>query len=243
MQFVPTNAQRPRKPTREVAEAAAKWWRQQIDGSKPAGRDNGAPVESSLMAIVMITESVTVPRADAAKYDAFEKDLAKHIANNFDHHSGLSCDYGPSHVLSAIASRHDISDRAFPWKTHMHVYETYALASLGYGANYVCVAGVQPWEGQFFDDGDRIAGVEYISAGAQSTDGKTWRLSASTTDDAWDFVGEEAARAAFDVLVDVLKQPEFRRRPEEDLRGDSYWQWRKDRQNKFTLALEQAAAK
>lgn len=174
--FVPSPyARRSTKATRDVAVAAAKWWRKQIDGSKPAGRDNGrerepdSPMNSAFGVALILSEQLTVPRNNVDAYDAFEKDLADWIENATEHRE-LSCDYNPSTMLAALAAKHGISDRAFPWKTRMSVYESYALASAGYGAEDVCVAGVAPWRGRFYDDDTRTY------ADAFSSDGKTWRI-------------------------------------------------------------------
>lgn len=224
--------------TREVADGAARWWRKQIDGSKAPGRDNGAqhepnnPMNSAFGAMLILSEQLSVPRADDAAHDAFERELADWIANSTEHRE-LSCDYDPSALLDGLAVKHGISSRAFPWKTRMSIEQTYALVSAGYGAPDVCIAGVQPWLGRFSDESSGT----YVSATAFSSDGKVWRLNASPSKSGWSFEGEAVARAAFDVVVKALAHPSVNVAEPRGLHGRPYLDWLDERDRCFAAAL------
>lgn len=103
--------------TEEMARAAARWWRDKIDGG--AKHDNGDDSLASRMACLM-ADCLNVP-TDAGLLNLFEHELVRMLLKEDEGWGGftLVSDYGPSGLLLSAAKAAGISPRNFPYKTWM----------------------------------------------------------------------------------------------------------------------------
>ena len=103
--------------TEEMARAAARWWRDKIDGG--ARHDNGDDSLTSRMACLM-ADCLNEP-TDADHLDLFERELVRMLLKEDEGWGGLTLvsDYGPDELLLSAANAAGISPRNFPYKTWM----------------------------------------------------------------------------------------------------------------------------
>lgn len=103
--------------TEEMARAAARWWRDKIDGG--ARHDNGDDSLTSRLACLM-ADCLNVP-TDADSLDLFERELVQMLLKEDEGWGGLTLvsDYGPGGLLLSAANAAGISPRNFPYKTWM----------------------------------------------------------------------------------------------------------------------------
>lgn len=216
-------------PNEATAKGVAKWWREQIDGRKIAGRDNGTagkdekthgpcatPFAQGLFALNALNATADARALGTDKFDAFEADLAALIMSGALYSRDLSVDYAPSATLRDLAREHGIKANAFPWKTHTWVYGVYAEASLGYGAAAQVIAGVKPAEIESPIDNLPTHACAGIST--RSYDGVTWITSTPFKDGKtteWEkngraitfaSAGEADARATHERVVSLALQ-------------------------------------
>ena len=122
----------------EMARAAARWWREKIDGG--AHHDNGDSSQEGILAGVM-ADSLNEP-TDGYALDLFEKILAQRLLEKDE--KGLKCisigsDYGPGQCLLNSALEAGIDPHNFPWKTWMLILEDRIEVRDGYRAPNVVI--------------------------------------------------------------------------------------------------------
>ena len=119
---------------RPAAEAAARWWAEQV--GQPVF-DNGDPSGIAGMLATVAASGTAVPTTDVAQVfvDRLARKIEDLLAIQQREHPrvSLGVDYGPDLVLTHAAQAAGISTQRFPWKTNQWVYEHYVVASVGYG--------------------------------------------------------------------------------------------------------------
>ena len=101
--------------TKEIAEAAAKWWADQISGNVTF--DNGDDSLTGSMCSAMASKLVK-PVTEEQK-NKFIEILTERIVT--EQRDILSVDYGPDMLLGESAEQAGISESNFPWKTVMWI--------------------------------------------------------------------------------------------------------------------------
>lgn len=103
--------------TEEMARAAARWWRDKIDGG--ARHDNGDDGAASRLACLM-ADCLNTP-TDKEKLDVFEHELTRALMKEGEDLDSFSIgsDYGPEGLLFWAAKTAGISGMNFPFKTWM----------------------------------------------------------------------------------------------------------------------------
>lgn len=103
--------------TEEMARAAARWWRDKIDGG--ARHDNGDDGETSRLACLM-ADCLNTP-TDKERLDVFENELTRALMKEGEDRDSFSIgsDYGPEGILFYAAKAAGISGMNFPFKTWM----------------------------------------------------------------------------------------------------------------------------
>ena len=120
----------------EMAKAAAKWWRQQLESPK---FDNGDQSNGGGLVLMMAIMNAAHNEPEDAQLDKFEQVLFQHIMSKTPRY--LDVDYGPGMILGEAADASGVSTARFPWKTVMWLdYENNTLnARCGYGAPTVSI--------------------------------------------------------------------------------------------------------
>lgn len=114
----------------EWAQAAAKWWTEQIQKPRfknlSAGEERANPQAglAGIMATLLVTEQ---SEEELAK---FEEELTASLLRDKPYFLGV--DYGPGLTLYEAAEKAGISPHNFPWKTGMWADEDSVRVSLGY---------------------------------------------------------------------------------------------------------------
>lgn len=120
--------------TEEMAQAAARWWRDKIDGG--ARHDNGDDSAASRLACLM-ADCLNVP-TDADSLEIFECELTRMLMKEGEDLDSFSIgsDYGPCWLLNVAAHIAGISPMNFPYKTWMYlrVKDGEIIVLDGYGA-------------------------------------------------------------------------------------------------------------
>ena len=103
--------------TEEMARAAARWWRDKIDGG--ARHDNGDDSAASRMACLM-ADCLNTP-TDRESLDVFENELTRMLMKEGEDWDSFSIgsDYVPEGLLFFAAKAAGINPRNFPYKTWM----------------------------------------------------------------------------------------------------------------------------
>lgn len=103
--------------TEEMARAAARWWRDKIDGG--ARHDNGDDGAASRLACLM-ADCLNTP-TDKEKLDVFENELIRALMKEGEGRDSFSIgsDYGPEGILFYAAKAAGIGGMNFPFKTWM----------------------------------------------------------------------------------------------------------------------------
>lgn len=103
--------------TEEMARAAARWWRDKIDGG--ARHDNGDDGAASRFACLM-ADRLSTP-TDKESLDVFENELIRVLMLEGEERGSFSIgsDYGPEGLLYWAAKAAGISGMNFPFKTWM----------------------------------------------------------------------------------------------------------------------------
>ena len=103
--------------TEEMARAAARWWRDKIDGG--ARHDNGDDGVASRLACLM-ADCLNTP-TDKEKLDVFENELTRALMKEGEGRDSFSIgsDYGPDDLLFYAAKAAGIGGMNFPFKTWM----------------------------------------------------------------------------------------------------------------------------
>lgn len=103
--------------TEEMARAAARWWRDKIDGG--ARHDNGDDGAASRFACLM-ADRLSTP-TDKESLDVFENELTRSLMIEGEERGSFSIgsDYGPEGLLYLAAKAAGISGMNFPFKTWM----------------------------------------------------------------------------------------------------------------------------
>ena len=103
--------------TEEMARAAARWWRDKIDGG--ARHDNGDDGAASRLACLM-ADCLNTP-TDKEKLDVFENELIRALMKEGEGRDSFSIgsDYGPGGLLFYAAKAAGIGGMNFPFKTWM----------------------------------------------------------------------------------------------------------------------------
>lgn len=103
--------------TEEMARAAARWWRDKIDGG--ARHDNGDDGEASRLACLM-ADCLNTP-TDKEKLDVFENELTCALMKEGEDRDifSIGSDYGPGGLLFYAAKAAGIGCMNFPFKTWM----------------------------------------------------------------------------------------------------------------------------
>lgn len=120
--------------TEEMARAAARWWRDKIDGG--ARHDNGDDGAASRLACLM-ADYLNEP-TDKERLDAFEHELTCALMKEGEGRGSfiIGSDYGPCWLLNIAAHTAGISPMNFPYKTWMYlrVKDGEIIVQDGYGA-------------------------------------------------------------------------------------------------------------
>lgn len=120
--------------TEEMARAAARWWRDKIDGG--ARHDNGDDSAASRLAC-LIADCLNTP-TDRESLDVFENELTRMLMKEGEDWDSFSIgsDYGPAGLLFFAAKTAGISPMNFPYKTWMwlQVSNGEVVVNDGYGA-------------------------------------------------------------------------------------------------------------
>ena len=120
--------------TEEMARAAARWWRDKIDGG--ARHDNGDDSAASRLACLM-ADCLNTP-TDKERLDVFENELIRMLIKEGEDWDSFSIgsDYGPEGLLFFAAKVAGISPMNFPYKTWMYlrVKDGEIIVQDGYGA-------------------------------------------------------------------------------------------------------------
>ena len=133
--------------TEEMARAAARWWREKIDGG--AQHDNGDRSQSGIIA-GMMADLLNKP-TDSSALDLFEKVLALRLMEEGEKWRGsfsIGCDYGPEGCLLDSALEAGISANNFPWKTWMWIDKDRIKVRDGYQMPIVAI-----WPAQIGQEG------------------------------------------------------------------------------------------
>ena len=103
--------------TEEMAQAAARWWRDKIDGG--ARHDNGDDSPASRLAC-LLADCMNEP-TDADRLKIFERELVRMLLKESEDRGRfqLVSDYGPSGLLLFATNAAGISPMNFPYKTWM----------------------------------------------------------------------------------------------------------------------------
>jgi len=106
--------------TEEMARAAARWWRDKIDGG--ARHDNGDDGAASRLACLM-ADCLNTP-TDKERLDVFEIELTRALMKKGEDWDSFSIgsDYGPEGLLFWAAKAAGINGMNFPFKTWMWLY-------------------------------------------------------------------------------------------------------------------------
>jgi hypothetical protein len=121
----------------EAARAAAKWWADVL--RNPGVPDNGDKPEAGGLTAMLAVLSQQ-PRAEPAKYEAFQVALEARIAGSLEACGScwLGVDYHPDALLQGAAN--DVGIRAgmgdWPWKTSMDVKPDRVRVAKGYQAEF-----------------------------------------------------------------------------------------------------------
>lgn len=122
----------------EMARAAARWWREKIDGG--AHHDNGDSSQEGILAGAM-ADSLNEP-TDGHALDLFEKILALRLleeGENARDYFSIGSDYGPEGCLLDSALETGITPHNFPWKTWMWIFADRIEVRDGYLAQNVVI--------------------------------------------------------------------------------------------------------
>lgn len=137
----------------DAAEAAAKWWAEQIGA--PSFRntnqsDSPSDQLTGFFAGVMAADIAEKHPVTDEQETNFVRLLAAKIEDrlrsNEKYGVYLSVDYGPCAELAEVAELAGVSKSRFPWKTTMDVQHDHVVASLGYGAPLCLIWAADTWE-------------------------------------------------------------------------------------------------
>ena len=137
-------------PNEVIVDRAVELWKRVL--SSPTFDNGGGNIES-LFAGALASKLAESSKATPEKLEEFGKHLKYFLMNELSFeeiegkpekenshkfiHNSLSVDYNPDSLLASAATRAGLSLNIFPWKTSMHLYDTY----LGFGVGYCA-----PWE-------------------------------------------------------------------------------------------------
>ena len=122
----------------EMARAAARWWREKIDGG--AQHDSGDSSFEGFLACIM-ADRLNKP-TDGHALDMFEKILALRLLEEGKKglkYFSIGSDYGPEGCLLDSALETGITPHNFPWKTWMWIFEDRIEVRDGYRAPNVVI--------------------------------------------------------------------------------------------------------